>query len=68
MTSGIVYCRDTEEVGDAVRIMESKQVRRLPVIDENRRMVGRVATVSVVDGLGHFSVFGTEALAVSRYG
>ncbi len=43
MTSGIIYCRDTEEVDDAARIMESKQVRRLPVIDENKRMVGMVA-------------------------
>lgn len=43
MTSGIIYCRDTEEADDAARIMESKQVRRLPVIDENKRMVGMVA-------------------------
>jgi CBS domain-containing protein len=43
MTSGIIYCRDAEEVDDAVRIMESKQIRRLPVIDENKRMVGIVA-------------------------
>ena len=35
-----IFCRDTEEVEDAVRIMETKKVRRLPVFDEDRRMIG----------------------------
>jgi CBS domain-containing protein len=40
MTKGIVWCRDSEEADDAARLMETKQIRRLPVIDENKRMVG----------------------------
>ena len=40
MTPGIVFCRDDEELDDAARIMEQKQIRRLPVIDGNKRMVG----------------------------
>lgn len=40
MSSGIVYCRDNEELDDAVRIMEQHQIRRLPVINETKRMVG----------------------------
>lgn len=56
MTSGVVYCRDTEDVGDAIRIMESKQIRRLPVIDENKRMVGIIA-------LGDISHSGSRDLA-----
>jgi len=43
MSNGIVYCRDTEDVEDAVRIMEQKQIRRLPVLDENKRMVGMLS-------------------------
>ena len=43
MTKGIVYCFANEEVDDAVRIMEEKQIRRLPVIDDNKRMVGMLA-------------------------
>ena len=31
MTKGITYCLDNEELGDAIRIMEQKQIRRLPV-------------------------------------
>ncbi|VTZ21463.1 CBS domain-containing protein YhcV [Methylocella tundrae] len=43
MTAGIIYCRDNEDVDDVARIMESKQVRRLPVIDANKRMVGMIS-------------------------
>ena len=43
MSKGIIFCRDTEDVEDAVRIMEQKQIRRLPVLDENKRMVGMLS-------------------------
>lgn len=40
MTKGIIWCRDSDDVNEAARTMESKKVRRLPVIDEDKRMVG----------------------------
>jgi CBS domain-containing protein len=40
MSSGIIYCRDEEELDDAIRIMEQHEVRRLPVINQDKRMVG----------------------------
>lgn len=40
MSSGIIYCRDSEELEDAIRIMEQHEVRRLPVINDDKRMVG----------------------------
>lgn len=40
MSPGIAFCRDEEELGEAVRIMEARRVRRLPVIDGKKRMVG----------------------------
>ena len=40
MTKGIVYRRDRDSIDEALGIMESKQIRRLPVIDDNKRMVG----------------------------
>ena len=43
MTQGVVYCRDNEDVEDAVRIMEGKQIRRLPVLNEAMQMVGMVS-------------------------
>ena len=43
MSRPIVWCNANEDLDDAVRMMESKQIRRLPVIDENRRMVGMLS-------------------------
>jgi CBS domain-containing protein len=40
MTEGIVFCLDKQELDDAARIMETKQIRRLPVINGKRRMIG----------------------------
>src|SRR4249919_368574 len=39
----VADCRDNEDVEDAVRIMEGKQIRRLPVLDEAMQMVGMVS-------------------------
>src|SRR5436853_1549449 len=33
MTKGVIFCREDEEIDDATRTMELKQVRRLPVIN-----------------------------------
>lgn len=43
MTEGVVYCRDTEDLQDAIHIMEDKQIRRMPAIDEDKRMVGMLS-------------------------
>ena len=43
MTANIIWCHADEDLDDATRIMESKKVRRLPVIDGNKRMVGMLS-------------------------
>ena len=43
MSQPIIYCTTNEDLDDAVRLMERKQVRRLPVMDEHRRMVGMLS-------------------------
>lgn len=43
MTTGIIYCRDRDSIDEALGIMETKRVRRLPVIDENKRLVGMLS-------------------------
>jgi CBS domain-containing protein len=40
MTPGIHCCREDDDLAKAVRHMEALKVRRLPVINKNRRMVG----------------------------
>ena len=57
LTGPIIYCRADEDVADAVRIMEEHQVRRLPVIDANKRMIGMLALGDVA----HFTPRDTSA-------
>jgi CBS domain-containing protein len=40
MTEGIHCCREDDDLGKAIRHMEELKVRRLPVINKSRRMVG----------------------------
>ena len=40
MSSPIVYCFENQDVEEAARVMEVKQIRRLVVLNENKRLVG----------------------------
>jgi CBS domain-containing protein len=43
MTSGIHCCREDDDLAKAVHHMETLKVRRLPVINKSKRMVGMVS-------------------------
>lgn len=43
MTEPVAFCTENEDIEDAVRIMERKAVRRLPVFDERHKMVGMLS-------------------------
>lgn len=43
MTPDIAYCFDDQAIEDAVRTMERYQIRRLPILDRDKRLVGMVS-------------------------
>ena len=43
MSPGVIYCYEDEDVKQAARIMEEKQIRRLLVMDRNQQTVGIVS-------------------------
>jgi CBS domain-containing protein len=43
MTEGVTYCTSAEEVEDALRIMEAKKIRRLPVMDGKKHFIGMLS-------------------------
>jgi CBS domain-containing protein len=43
MTAGIHCCREDDDLAKAVKHMEQLKVRRLPVVNKNKRMVGILA-------------------------
>lgn len=53
MTQQILYCRDTDSMEDVVLNMTKNKVRRLPVLDKDKKMVGIVS-------LGDIAVHSTD--------
>jgi CBS domain-containing protein len=53
MSAGICWAYDDDTVEHAARLMSERQVRRLPVVDHDKRLVGIVA-------LGDFAVDSSE--------
>lgn len=43
MTPGLVWCYEDEPVDTAAELMQERQIRRLPVLDANKRLVGIVS-------------------------
>ena len=66
MTSGVAYCRDNQDIEDAVHIMKGKQIGRLPVLDEAMQMIGMVSLVDVSHALPR-DITGEVAKAVSAH-
>ena len=51
MTAGVVWCLTTQTVEDAAHMMEQKKIRRLPVINENKRLVGMLSLGDIADAM-----------------
>jgi CBS domain-containing protein len=47
MSGGIFYCFDDEDVEAGARSMAEHQVRRLPVLNRNKRLVGIIAVADI---------------------
>ena len=43
MSSDIAYCFEDETIEQAANLMESKQIRRLPILDRNKQLAGIVS-------------------------
>lgn len=49
MSEGIKYCFDDEDLRDVARNMSELCVRRLPVVDRDKRLVGFVSLSNIAD-------------------
>jgi CBS domain-containing protein len=43
MTPEVVYCLEDQEVSEAAKLMQEKQIRRLPILNQEKRLVGIVS-------------------------
>lgn len=53
MSSQILYCNDTDNVDDVARNMGENKVRRLPVINAEKRLVGIVSLGDLASHSNH---------------
>ena len=59
MSQGVTWCYEDASTEEAARLMSEKQIRRLPVINRDKRLVGIVA-------LGDFAVESSEIRPASE--
>ncbi|HZT18433.1 MAG TPA: CBS domain-containing protein [Dongiaceae bacterium] len=47
MTQRVLYCYEDQEAGEAADDMANQQVRRMPVVDRDKRLVGMISLADI---------------------
>jgi CBS domain-containing protein len=66
MTPQVVFCFDDDDVEQAIQVMERKQVRRLVVMDHEKRAVGIVSLGDLATRLHQDDVSGEVLVRISE--
>jgi CBS domain-containing protein len=66
MTPEIYYCFENQNIEDAALLMMEKQIRRLPVIDDNKKLVGIVALGDVAEDVEDDEIAGATLEEISH--
>jgi len=66
MTPDVFYCFEEDDVSDAARQMKEKQVRRLVVLNRDRRLIGIVSLGDLAVETGDRRMAGDALSAVSE--
>jgi CBS domain-containing protein len=65
MTPEVVYCFDDQDVETAAQMMEMRQIRRVPVLNRGKRLVGIVALGDLAVETGNRDLAGETLERVS---
>jgi CBS domain-containing protein len=66
MTPDIVYCFEDQDVKEAAHLMEQHQIRRLPIVNRDKRLVGIVSLGDLAVGTGDQKLTGKVLQQVSE--
>src|SRR5262245_43596796 len=65
MTRRVIYCFEDQDVTEAAQLMKSQQIRRLPVLSRDKRLVGIVSLGDLAVETGDDQLAGEALEAVS---
>ncbi|HEX2929504.1 MAG TPA: CBS domain-containing protein [Candidatus Binatia bacterium] len=66
MSTDIAYCFEDQEIEEAMSLMEAQQIRRLPVLSRDKRLVGIVSLGDLAVHSGEKEMVGDTLKEVSR--
>jgi CBS domain-containing protein len=66
MSTDLAYCFEDEEIEEALNIMEARQIRRLPVLSREKRLVGIVSLGDLAVHSGQRELVGETLKEVSQ--
>lgn len=66
MSTDIAYCLEGQEVEDAVSLMEARQIRRLPVLNRDKCLVGIVSLGDIAVHVGDRDMAGETLQEISQ--
>jgi CBS domain-containing protein len=66
MTPDVVYCFEDQDVSEAAKLMQERQIRRLPILSQEKRLVGIVSLGDVAVHSGAENVVSETIKQVSE--
>lgn len=52
MTTQVITTTPERDIGEVARILDEKRIKRLPVVDENNKLIGIISRANIVRHLG----------------
>lgn len=66
MSGDIAYCLEDQEIDEAVVLMEARQLRRLPILNREKNLVGIVSLGDIAIHLGDRDLTGESLEEISK--
>src|SRR5258705_9437479 len=65
MSTDIAYCLEDQEVEEAVSLMEARQIRRMPILNQDKRLGGIVSLADIAIHVGDRDLSGETLEEIS---
>lgn len=66
MSTDIAYCLEDQAVDEAVILMEARQIRRLPILNQDKQLVGIVSLADIAVDVGDRDLTGETLEEISE--